>query len=223
MGKHAVVVGATGNLGKAVCVALENAGFTIDPVWRGEDHPDATLAASYDSLPDKIDLAVYLAGVNAVEDTQNLPEEIWDRVVDTNLKGAFLFAKAAYPKMVAAGSATFIGISSINALHPYPKRAAYAASKAGLEGLIRELAVEWGEVGIATHAIRLGHLEGLMKSTKANPALLDAVRARTPSHTLVPPEAVGEYIAWIGNSRARYLSGSVIDFDPAYTLNRWPL
>lgn len=223
MEKHAVVVGATGNLGKAVCAALEHAGFTIDPVWRAVDHPDATFAASYESLPEVINLAVYLAGVNVVEDTQSLPEEAWDRVVDTNLKGAFLFAKAAYPKMVAAGSATFIGVSSINALHPYPKRAAYAASKAGLEGLIRELAVEWGSAGIATHAIRLGHLEGLMKSTKANPALLAAVRQHTPSHTLVPPEAVGDYIAWLGNAGARYLSGSVIDFDPAYTLNRWPL
>ncbi len=223
MNKQAVVVGATGNLGRAVCAVLEKSGFDVDPLWRGDNRPDATKASSYESLPDKIHLAVYLAGVNVVEDTQNLSEETWDHVIDTNLKGAFLFAKAAYPRMVAAHGATFIGISSINALHPYPKRAAYAASKAGLEGLIRELAVEWGSDGIVTHAIRLGHLEGLMKTTVANPAFLDAVRARTPSHTLIPPDAVGEYIAWLGNGGSKYLSGSVLDFDPAYTLNRWPL
>lgn len=221
--KQAVIIGATGNLGRAVCDALTREGYAVDPLWQDEQHPDATKASSYDSLPDTIHVAAYLAGVNAVEDTQHLPEEVWDRVIDTNLKGAFLFAKAAYPKMVAAENAVFIGVSSINALHPYPKRAAYAASKAGLEGFIRELAVEWGGDGISTHGIRLGHLEGLMKSTKANPAMLDAVRERTPSHTLIPPEAVAEYIVWLASGGAKYTSGTIIDFDPAYTLNRWPL
>lgn len=221
--KQAVVIGATGNLGKAVCAALEKAGFEVDSAWRADEHPDATKAESYANLPTKIHFAAYLAGVNAVEDTQNLSEETWDRVLDTNLKGAFLFAKAAYPAMVAAEGATFLAISSINAMHPYPKRAAYAASKAGLEGLVRELAVEWGEQGIRTHALRLGHLEGLMKSTKANPAMLDAVRAATPSHALIPPEAVADYVAWLANGGSKYISGSILDFDPAYTLNRWPL
>ena len=116
-----------------------------------------------------------------------------------------------------------MAISTINTLHPYPRRAAYAASKAGLEGLVRELAVEWGAHGIATHAIRLGHLAGLMKTTPANPALLAAVKERTPSHSLIAPEEVAKYLVWVAEGGAQSISGSIIDFDPAYTINRWPL
>jgi NAD(P)-dependent dehydrogenase (short-subunit alcohol dehydrogenase family) len=221
--KTAVIVGATGNLGKATCAALEAAGYHIDPVWRGPGRPDAALASSYESLPKKIHFAAYLAGVNVVEDTQNLSESDWVRVMATNLTGAFLFAKAAFPAMAAAGHSTFVGISSINTMHPYPRRAAYAASKAGLEGLIRELAVEWGAHGIATHCIRLGHLQEFMRTTAPNPAFLAAVKAQTPSHELIPAEAVASYMAWLATGGARYISGSVIDFDPAYTLNRIPI
>lgn len=221
--KVAVVVGATGNLGRATCAALEAKGFAVDPVWRADDHPDASKAGAYASLPPRIDFAAYLAGLNVVEDTERLAEEDWDRVFAVNLKGAFLFAKAAFPALRAAGKSAFVAISSINVMHPYPKRAAYVASKAGLEGLVRELAVEWGGYGIATHAVRLGHLEGLMKTTKANPALLEAVKAKTPSHRLIKPEEVADYLAWVACGGAQAISGSVLDFDPAYTLNRWPL
>lgn len=221
--KTAVIVGATGNLGKATCAALEAAGYHIDPVWRGPDRPDAALASSYESLPKKIHFAAYLAGVNVVADTQNLSESDWARVMATNLTGAFLFAKAAFPAMAAAGHSVFVGISSINTMHPYPRRAAYAASKAGLEGLIRELAVEWGSHGIATHCIRLGHLQEFMRTTEPNPAFLAAVKAQTPSGELIPAEAVASYMAWLATGGARFISGSVIDFDPAYTLNRIPV
>ena len=221
--KTAVIVGANGNLGRATCAALEEAGFDIDPAWRSDDRPDAANAGSYENLPKKIHFAAYLAGVNVVEDTQNLKEEDWARVMATNLTGAFLFAKAAFPGLAAAGHSSFVGISSINTMHPYPRRAAYVASKAGLEGLIRELAVEWGAHGIATHCIRLGHLHEFMRTTKPNPGFLAAVKSHTPSGELIPAEAVASYMAWLANGGARYISGSVIDFDPAYTLNRIPI
>jgi len=221
--KTAVIVGANGHLGKATCDALEAVGYEIDPVWRSSERPDAALASSYRSLPPKIHFAAYLAGVNVVEDTQNLSEDDWARVLATNLTGAFLFAKAAFPAMAAAGRSVFVGVSSINVMHPYPRRIAYVASKAGLEGMIRELAVEWGPQGIATHCIRLGHLEQFMRTTKPNPAFLEAVKAHTPSKELIPADAVGSYMAWLATGGARYISGSVLDFDPAYVINRIPL
>jgi NAD(P)-dependent dehydrogenase (short-subunit alcohol dehydrogenase family) len=221
--KTAVVIGATGNLGSAVCEALSAAGYWIDPTWTRPDHPDVTQPTAYDNLPEKIDVAIYLAGVNRVAAAESLSEADWDRVFNVNLKGLFLFAQKAFPALKAAGHSSLIAISSIMATHPYPNRLAYAASKAGLEGLIRALAVEWGEHGIATHALRLGHLSGLMKSTVTNPELLNAVRRHTPSGSLVEPTEVAKYISWLANGGCASISGSIIDFDPAYTLNRWPL
>jgi NAD(P)-dependent dehydrogenase (short-subunit alcohol dehydrogenase family) len=89
--------------------------------------------------------------------------------------------------------------------------------------MIRGLAVEWGQYGIAAHALRLGHMSGLMKTTAANPKLLDAVKQRTPLRRLIMPEEVASYIVWLAQGGCYSVSGSVIDFDPAYTINRWPL
>ncbi len=221
--KVAVVVGATGNIGIAVVRALSKEGYDIDSTWLGSDRPDVRNPSSYKHLPPKINLAVYLAGITHSDAAEELSEEKWDEVIDINLKGAFLFAKAAFPAMKAAEQSAFVAMSSINATHPYPRRIAYSASKAGIEGLVRELAVEWGKHGIATHAIRLGHLSGIMKSSIINPAVLAAVKAKIPSGKLIPPEAVANYIIWLGKGNAQYVSGSIIDFDPAYMINRFPL
>ena len=222
-GKTAVVVGGTGLIGKAVCAALTEAGYTLDPVWLRADHPDAAKAESYASLPRKIDAAIYLAGINKVERMESLSESDWDSVINVNLKGAFLFFKAAFPALRASGRSSAIAISSIMATHPYPGRAPYATAKAGLEGLVRALAVEWGEYGIATHALRLGHMKGLMRTTVANPKLLESVARHSPLGHLISPEEVASYILWLAQGGCHSVSGSVIDFDPAYTINRWPL
>src|SRR3989344_2957136 len=221
--KTAVVIGGNGNLGTVLCRMLKDNGYHVDPVWLKEDHPDASKASSYKSLPEKIDLAVYLPGLNAIQNTEKLEEEDWDRVFDVNLKGAFLFAKAAFPAMKKNCGATFVVISSIMVTHPYSHTLAYTASKAGLEGLTRELAVEWGQYGISTNCIRLGHLVSGMQTTPRNDHLLTAVRVKTPSHRLIQHTDVASYILWLAEGGSKAISGSIIDFDPAYTIHRWPL
>lgn len=224
MKKTAVVIGATGNLGSAIADTLSKAGYAVDPVWMRADRPDATLASSYENLPERIDLAVYAAGTSVIKPVQELAEAEWDEVMNVNLRGAFLFARAAFPALKAA-KGTFVAISSMNSLHPYPNRAAYAASKAGIEGLVRELAVEWGDHGISTHAIRLGPLDKLMKAVKAqaNPAMLDATKARLPQHALIPSEAIADYIVWLGSGGAQWVTGACVDFDGGFSINAYPL
>jgi 3-oxoacyl-[acyl-carrier protein] reductase len=221
--KTAVIVGATGNLGSAIGEVLKSRGYDLDPIWLSAERPDATKAASYAKLPAKIHAAIYVAGINIVAPVETLTEEQWDKVMDVNLKGAFLFAKGALPGLKAAAPSTFVTISSIMVSHPYPNRAAYASAKAGIEGLTKVLAVEWGQYGIASHSIRLGHLEGLMKSTPPNPKLLSAVKERTPLKKLIQPKQVADYVGWLVDGGSSAVSGSVLTFDPAYTINRWPL
>lgn len=220
--KTAVVIGATGNLGSAIVVALERAGYEIDRTWTSADHPDATFASSYANLPPRIDMAVYAAGINVIKPIHELTEQEWDEVMNVNLRGAFLFARAAFASLKAARGA-FVTISSMNAVAPYPNRAAYSTSKAAIEGLTKQLAVEWGEHGISTHAIRLGPLNKLMRTTKANPAILEATKKRLPQHELIPPEAVADYIVALGKGIAPWVTGAVIDFDAGFTLNAYPL
>lgn len=220
--KVAVVVGAGGNLGTAVCSFLSEIGYEIDSTFVGANRPDVRSPDAFSKLPSRIDAAIYLAGINVTEPCSQLSDEKWDQVLDVNLKGAFRFAKAAYQGLKSTGG-TFVTISSIMATHPYPNRIAYASAKAGLEGLTRTLAVEWGNDGISTHCIRLGHLEGLMKTTPSNPLLLEKAREHSPLKRLIAPNEVARYIGWLVDGGSKAVSGSVIDFDPAYTINRWPL
>ena len=221
--RKAVIIGGNGNLGQAVAAELTKTGFEIDPLWIGNEHPDATLESSYSTLPSKIDVAIYLAGVNHVSPLHELSSANWDRVINVNLRGAFLFAKHAFASLKACPGSLFLTVSSIMATHPYPNRTAYASAKAALEGLTRALAVEWGPYGINTHCLRLGHLSGLMKSTPSDPRLLDAVKEKTPGHRLLDANDVASYISWLASRGAASLTGTVIDFDPGYTLNRWPI
>ncbi len=223
MTKTAVVIGATGSIGKAVCNKLQKSGFTLDQEWLGANRPDASLKRSYENLPKKIDAAIYLAGINVVAKSEDLAVEDWDRVHNINLKGALFFAQAAFSALKAAGSSSFIVISSIMTTHPYPGRLAYSTAKAGLEAMVRTLAVEWGQYGIATHALRLGHMEGLMKTTISNPDLLEAVKKHAPLGKLITPNEVANYILWLVENGCQAVSGSIIDFDPGYVINRWPL
>lgn len=220
--KIAVIIGATGNLGSAIVPALKKAGYEIDKIWNSPNHPDAKIASSYENLPERIDMAIYAAGVNLVKPIHETTEEEWDEVINVNLRGAFLFARAAFPGLKAA-KGTFVTISSMNSKVPYPNRSAYTTSKAGIEGLTRQLAVEWGTYGISTHSIRLGPLNKLMKTTKANPILLEATKKRLPQHELITPEAVANYIVTLGSGGAQWVTGSVIDFDAGFTINAYPL
>ena len=220
--KTAVIVGATGNLGQALVKRLGAAGYLVDPTWLGQNHPDATREESYAKLPPVIHLAVYLAGITHAHKTEEMPLADWQRVLAVNLTGAFLLAKHAFAGL-KKGRGTFVTISSINATHPYPQRVAYAATKSALEGLTRELAVEWGEHGISTHCLRLGHLSKLMKTTEFNPKMFPIIQKRIPSGRLIEPEDVASYILWLAEGGAKAVSGTVIDFDPAYIINIKPI
>ncbi|MEK7095196.1 MAG: SDR family oxidoreductase, partial [Patescibacteria group bacterium] len=120
--KIAVVVGATGNLGLAIVADLKKAGYKIDETWNSPNHPDAKFASSYEKLPPHIDLAVYAAGINLVKPVQEITEQEWDEVLNVNLKGAFLFARAAFSGLKEA-KGTFVTVTSMNAWYAYPNLA----------------------------------------------------------------------------------------------------
>ena len=223
MMKYAVIVGATGTIGSAIVKKLELNGYKVFERWLDANRPDASIEASYKNLPEKIDCAIYVPGLNVIKPTVELSEAEWDSVFDINMKGAFFLATHSYESLKMGENPFFLTISSILAQHPYPNRTAYAASKGAVESFTRSLATEWGQVGIATHCIRLGHVSSFMKSSPPNPELLNAAKSKTPAGNLIEADDVADYVLWLAKGGAKSVNGQIIDFDGGYSFNRWPL
>lgn len=218
--KTAVVVGATGNIGRALQDSLANE-YELDQMWLGEKRPRISSPDAFHGLPKTVHLAIYAAGVNKVQTLEETTDRDWEEVIEVNLSGAFRFARAVAQRFPKNGSGVLVFISSIMSTHPYPNRLAYSSSKGAIESLTKALAVE-AEGEFSTFAVRLGHINALMSTTKTNPRLLDEVKRLSIDKRLSEPSEVAKFISSL-LPFAGLINGTTIEADRGYTLNRWPL
>jgi len=168
-----------------------------------------------------VDALVTCAGVSEVASIEQQDSFSWRRVLDINLNGTWNCIKEA----VVHGATRIVTVASIHGGTPtsYPNRAAYTASKAGVVGLTRALAVELAPQGIAVNCVSPGHLPALMPGTGAGQKLLDAASARTPAGRLVTPEEVAEVVYWLCDGAPMTMTGQVLTISGGYELNTWPM
>jgi len=175
----------------------------------------ATLAAF-----GKIDILVNNAGVSWGERPETMALDKWKRVLDTNLTGAFLFAQAAGREMLKARSGAIINIASAAGLRSSvhgPHYAGYAASKAGLMGLTRELAASWGPHGIRVNAIAPGFFHSRLAD-----AAIDLVEPQIKKRNPIPRVgAAGELkgvAVFLASDASSYITGQTIVVDGGATI-----
>jgi NAD(P)-dependent dehydrogenase (short-subunit alcohol dehydrogenase family) len=171
-----------------------------------------------------IDTVVACAGVWNGGPSASFSEEQWDRILDVNLKGAFLLVQAAIPWLVASGRGRVVAISSDAGLKGFPERAAYCASKFGLIGLCESLAAELAdsavtvnavcpswcpETGMGTHiAKQLAVGEGTSVGE-----LISSIEANFPLGKSVQIEDVVATIAFLASDDASMLTGQALEID----------
>ena len=229
--KTLALTGATGTLGGAVEAYFVDCGWTVrgcslhgsrEADFQAVDVLDERSVVDwFRECAPAVDAAVTCAGVSLVKPTLSMSLDEWFDVVAVNLDGTFLAVREA----VKRGATRIVTVGSIHGCTPtsYPQRAPYTASKAGVAGLTRALAVELAADGVAVNCVAPGHLPALMDGTGAGQALLDAVAQRTPSKRLTTPEEVAGVIYWLCNDAPLNLTGQVITVDGGFTIDTFPM
>ena len=168
-----------------------------------------------------LDILVNNAGIRRRQPALEVTEANWDAVMDTNLKGAFFCAQAAASAMKENGYGRIVNIASQLAVVAGENRAAYCASKAGLAGLTRVLALEWLQYGITVNAIGPGPTETpglLLADTRTEEELRADLRAHMPlGRRMDPAELVGAVI-YLASPSAGATTGQLLCVDGGWTI-----
>jgi 3-oxoacyl-[acyl-carrier protein] reductase len=152
------------------------------------------------------------AGITRDGVVWKMSEDAWDDVLDVNLKGCFTMARSAVPAMRAAGWGRIVAVASINGLRGKFGQANYAASKAGLIGLVKSLAREVGAFGVTANVVAPGMVMTDMTRTLSERFVAEA-RAAAVLDRLAEPDDVADAVAFLCSDRARCITGEVVKVD----------
>lgn len=181
---------------------------------RSEDAVEAAIARIEQAAP--LTLVVNNAGIAApVAPIRRQSLEDWQKVMDVNVRGAFLVSRAALIRMIPRRSGAIVNVGSITGLVAFPGSNAYGVSKAALAMLTQTLAGEVAKFGIRVNAVAPGVIEAPMLATV--PADAEALASRVPLGRLGTPAEVGQAVAFLCSPAASYISGVVLPVDGGWT------
>lgn len=177
--------------------------------------------ALLDSHWPRIDVLINCAGVLVVKPAIELALEDWKRSLDINLTGTWLTCQAAGRRMVVAGKGAIVNISSVMGNGGAPERTGYCASKAGVIGLTKSLAVEWGRYGVrvnslAPTATRTDLVQNLIDQGIFD---LEGIRERTPLQRMAEPAEVAAVCSFLASDDAAMVSGHDMAVDGGWMAN----
>jgi L-rhamnose 1-dehydrogenase len=170
---------------------------------------------------ERIDILVNDAGICPFEDFLDMPESLWDRVLDTNLKGYFLVAQAVARTMVERQiRGRIIAISSISAEFGGSQQAHYCASKAGINLLVKSMAISLGPRGITCNAVLPGTVEtDINRDALADPKVRDYWAQRTPLGRFGQPEDIAGPALFFASDDSAWCTGAMLVADGGVSVN----
>ncbi|MEM7782081.1 MAG: 3-oxoacyl-[acyl-carrier-protein] reductase [Planctomycetota bacterium] len=241
-GQNAIVTGASQGLGRGMAVALAASGAKVALVARNAEKLEQTrqlceqaggnavvMAADVsqkdaiqeivDTVADEwgqLDILVNNAGITRDTLLPAMTDEQWDDVIAVNLKGTFLFTRAAAQRMMRKRYGRIINISSVSGLIGNAGQTNYSASKAGVIGMTRSLAKELGKRKVTVNAVAPGFIESEM-TEKLGETIMGEVKKRIPANRIGTPDDVSACVLFLASPAAAYVTGQVLTVDGGMT------
>jgi 3-oxoacyl-[acyl-carrier protein] reductase len=239
LNRTAIVTGAARGIGRGICLELGKRGCNIAFNYAHSEGPAESLVTELLGLGRKalayrvdvvdfgavesmvkqvreefgrIDFLVNNAGITRDKLIVRMTERDWDDVIETNLKGAFNFSRAAVNHMMRARFGAILNVTSISGLVGMPGQTNYAASKAGMIGLTKALAKEVASRDITVNALALGLVETDMTSSLPQ-EYREKLQASIPLGRYGNVEEIARIAAFLLSEDARYMTGQVIQAD----------
>lgn len=228
MGTHALITGATGTIGEAIAkllhllgshviisgsneVKLQELGkilkdnYTIAPC----DLTNMEKCSNLIAQCEKIDILVSNAGITQDMLAIKMSNEMFEEVLNINLKASFILNREAIKKMLKERYGRIINIASVVAVSGNAGQANYCASKAGLIGMTKSLAIEVASKGITVNAVAPGFISSNM-TDKLNDSQKEAMMQKIPIKTFGKPEDVANIVAFLASNKSSYITGQTI-------------
>jgi L-rhamnose 1-dehydrogenase len=245
--KVAIITGSTRGIGRAIALRFGQEGARVAVVGTQEDkgresvqlveeaggeaffvRADVSDSAQVHAMVDavvqrwgRIDILVNNAAVCPFVDFLEMPETVWDRVLDVNLKGYFLCSQAVARVMVEQGiKGRIIAVSSISAEFGGSQQAHYCASKAGINLLVKSMAISLGPYGITCNAVLPGTVEtDINRDVLADPAVREYWRKRAPLGRVGEPEDIAGPVLFFAGDDSAWCTGSLLVVDGGTSVN----
>ncbi len=241
-GQVALVTGASRGIGKAIALRLASCGASVAAVARTLPGLEATLQAireaggtaeafaadvadgagvnkvveEVEAKFGKIHILVNNAGVTRDGLFLRMEDDAWQEVIDTNLKGTFLFSRAVGMIMMRNRYGRIVNISSVSGLMGNPGQANYSASKAGVIGFSKTIARELASRGVTVNVVAPGFIQTDMTDVLPE-KIKTEVKERIPVRRLGDPEDIADLVCYLAGPGASYVTGQVIAVDGGMT------